>query len=398
MNDLDHSATRSFVTSIAAMTQPVERNKSTGGYVTKVDADGVIWVRFDGASSATPCTRSSVAAKPGDRVSVVTRGNRGIVEGNYTHPATDDSKAEDALDRGSAAQRTADLANLLAVEAISDAYAAKSAAGRAEADATRAASAAESAGLSALAAASSADSAASDAESAASSAGLAASSAQSAANDAARANESANAALTQLGTVEDVMGTLAWIHDHEVYVPATEYVAGETYYVLVDGRYEKVPSPSASEVDSYYMYDHQATMAGFVQRHMTLTERGLYITQDKPVRYEPTDADYSGNEGNIRPHGCGYLLLSPSGGTEIYDASGSRVAKYDDGVQLGNGGFLATITSSELSFSQDGVKIAWLNGQTMHITRVEVTEELTINNWVWQQRASGNISFKWRDA
>ena len=351
MNDLDHSAARSFVASIATMTQPVERNKNTGGYVTKVDADGVIWVRFDGASSATPCTRSSVAAKPGDRVSVVTHGNRGIVEGNYTHPATDDSKADAALDRGSAAQRTADLANLLAVEAISDAYAAKSAAGSAEADATRAASAAESAGLSALAASASADSAASDA-------GLAASSAQSAADDAASANESANAALTQLGTVEDVMGTLSWIHDHEVYVPATEFTAGETYYALVDGKYAKVDSPVASDVDSYYVYDHQATMAGFVQEHLTLTERGLYITQSKPVRYEPTDADYSGNEGNIRPHGCGYLLLSPDGGTEIYDALGVCVAKYDDGVVLGGGEYTMSLTVGEVSIRRTRQVIA----------------------------------------
>ena len=387
--------------SIAREVESIARAVATGdrtdGVVTRVDPD-YAWVRVRNSTIETPCARSSVACEPGDSVGIAVRGMRGIVEANYTHPATDDSKADAALDRGSAAQRTADLANLLAVGAISDAYAAKSAAGRAEADATRAASAAESAGLSALAAASSADSAASDAASAASNAGLAASSAQSAASDAASANESANAALTQLGTVEDVMGTLAWIHDHEVYVPATEFTAGETYYVLVDGKHVKVDIPSASDIENYYVYDHQATMAGFVQEHLTLTERGLYITQDKPVRYEPTDADYSGNEGNIRPHGCGYLLLSPDGGTEIYDASGSRVAKYDDGVQLGNGGFLATITSSELSFSQDGVKIAWLNGQTMHITRVEVTEELTINNWVWQQRASGNISFKWRDA
>lgn len=383
MSELSHSTGRAFVESISSIVSGNESTETRRADVVRIDPDGTVWVRSHGSDGQMPCTKSSVSCETGDTVLISIRPNgRASIEGNYTHPATDDSKADAALDRGSAAKQTADLAHLLAVGAISDAYAAKSAAGRAEADATRAASAAESAGLSALAASASADSAASDAASAASNAGLAASSAQSAASDAASANESANAALTQLGTVEDVMGTLTWIHDHEVYVPATEFTAGETYYVLVDGRYEKVESPTASDIGSYYVYDHQATMAGFVQEHLTLTERGLYITQSKPTLYEPGDSDYEGNEGNIRPFGKCYVLMTPDF-TEYYGPTGSLIARYGRGVQLGDG---------------EGGQVATIDNKTMHITRVEVTEELTVNNWVWQQRASGNISFKWRES
>ena len=397
MSELSHSTGRAFVESISSIVSGNESTETRRADVVRIDPDGTVWVRSHGSDGQMPCTKSSVSCETGDTVLISIRPNgRASIEGNYTHPATDDSKADAALDRGSAAQQTADLAHLLAVWAISDAYAAKSAAGRAEADATRAASAAESAGQSALAAASSADSAASDAASAASNAGLAASSAQSAASDAASANESANAALTQLGTVEDVMGTLAWIHDHEVYVPATEYVAGETYYVLVDGKYVLVDSPTASEVANYYVYDHQATMAGFVQEHLTLTERGLYITQSKPTIYQLGDKDYisygqalgtaqtgvdyyikddsdeyilldhmptsdemrdcyvvTGNKsGEIRPQACGYLAITGDG-VEVYDKSGLMVAKYGESTCIKGGEFSVNIDSDSFSVDRD---------------------------------------------
>lgn len=347
MTDIGHTESNALVAALDCLGSGRRRRTETRGTVTRVDGGGNIWACFVGAKSDTPCARASVSARPGDIVTISVVNSRATVTGNLSSPATDDTSAKTALGNSARALQAANVAGAAAQLAVIDA--------------SRASVAAKSAENSAKSASASAESAAGDAKS---------------------AMESATSALTQLGTVEDVMGTLSWIHDHEVYVPATEFLPGETYYVLVDGKYAKVDSPVASDVGGYYVYDHQATMAGFVQEHLTLTERGLYITQSKPTVYEPGDSDYEGNEGNIRPFGQCYVLITTDA-TEYYGPTGSLIARYGRGVQLGDG---------------EGGQVATIDNKTMHITRVEVTEELTVNNWVWQQRASGNISFKWRES
>lgn len=68
------------------------------------------------------------------------------------------------------------------------------------------------------------------------------------------------------------------------------------------------------------------------------------------------------------------------------------------GMELGEVGsaFTAKLSNTELAFLQAGAKVAYLNNQSLYITRAEITEQLAINNWKWSQRANGNISFKWR--
>lgn len=344
---IGHSDANALATAIRRLSDGKPGKSGTRGTVTRVERSGTVWVRFVGADSDTPCVRAVVSARVGESVTVSIVNGRATVTGNLTSPATDDSTARAAADTGQRALQAANVAGAAAQMAVIDA--------------TRASIAAKSAETSAK---------------------VAADSAESAADDAASATRSANAALAQLGTVEDVMGTLAWIRDHEVYVKATSFSPEETYYVVSDGSYVEVENPVASDLGSYYVYDHQATMAGFVQEHLTLTERGLYITQSKPTLYEPGDSDYEGNEGNIRPFGQCYVLMTTDT-TEYYGPTGHLDARYGRGVQLGDG---------------EGGQVATIDNNTMHITRVEVTEELTVNNWVWQQRASGNISFKWRES
>lgn len=68
------------------------------------------------------------------------------------------------------------------------------------------------------------------------------------------------------------------------------------------------------------------------------------------------------------------------------------------GMELGEVGsaFTAKLSNTELAFLQAGAKVAYLNNQSLYITRAEITEQLAINNWKWSQRANGNLSFKWR--
>lgn len=430
MAEIDHASTRALIKSMAGLVDSAEGKTRTDGVVTRVESDGTVWVRVNRSTSETPCVRTTASAKPNDQVVVSISGGRATIEGNMTSPATDDAKADEAIKTGSAAKQAAESARKLADSAIGDAQVAKTAATSAAKDAASAASSAASASTSASSAASSAASAADDASSASASAASAASSADSAASDAASAMSSALSALTQLGTVEDVMGTLSWLRDHEVYMPATSFDSGETYFEIVDGKYVQVENPVAEDIADYYVYDHQATMAGFVQEHLTLTSKGLYITQTKPTEYKQGDDDFyryvvatsfdpdetyytrsfgtadnpvmnyvevsnptadgigsyyvrKSNAGNIRPTGSGYMLLSGND-ILIYGETGLPLARYGgDGIEFYDG--------------KTNTVVASIKDQTLTINKAQLEGELAIEHWVWLQRGSGNISFKWRD-
>lgn len=69
-------------------------------------------------------------------------------------------------------------------------------------------------------------------------------------------------------------------------------------------------------------------------------------------------------------------------------------------IELGESSstFKTLLTNQELAFIENGNRIAYINNNRMHITTAEIMDEIVINNWVWKQRDSGNISFKWRNA
>ena len=389
---IGHTDGNAFASAVEALSPSRRKNNATRGTVTRVERSGTVWARFVGADSDTPCARAVVSAKAGEEVTISVINGRATVTGNLTSPPTDDSTARAAADTGQRALQAANVAGAAAQVAVIDAG--------------RASIAAKSAETSAKVAAESADSAADDAKSAMS---------------------SALSALTQLGTVEDVMGTLSWLRDHEVYMPATSFDAGETYFELVDGKYVEVENPVADDIASYYVYDHQATMAGFVQEHLTLTERGLYITMSKPTEYQPDDVDYyeydvarsfdpdetyyqlfiseSGtwyqqvenpvedgvgsyyvrrcNAGGIRPMGKGYLLLTDQD-VRVFGPSGRVIARYGYDIELGD------------SFLGKGV--AHIDGNSMEITNADISERLNLGNWSFEQRENGNLTLTWKEA
>lgn len=389
---IGHTEGNAFASAVEALSPSRRKNNATRGTVTRVERRGTVWVRFVGADSDTPCARAVVSAKAGEEVTISVINGRATVTGNLTSPPTDDSTARAAANTGQRALQAANIAGAAAQVAVIDAG--------------RASIAAKSAETSAKIAAESADSAASDAQSAMS---------------------SALSALTQLGTVEDVMGTLSWLRDHEVYMPATSFDAGETYFEVIDGKYVQVENPVAENIENYYVYDHQATMAGFVQEHLTLTERGLYITMSKPTEYQPDDVDYyeydvarsfdpdetyyqlfiseSGtwyqqvenpvedgvgsyyvrrcNAGGIRPMGKGYLLLTDQD-VRVFGPSGRVIARYGYDIELGD------------SFLGKGV--AHIDGNSMEITNADISERLNLGNWSFEQRENGNLTLTWKEA
>ena len=352
MNGIGHAESNAFAAAVRGVTGARNGQTETRGTVTRVDGSGAIWACFVGSGSDTPCVRAVASAKPGDVVTISVRGGRATVTGNASSPATDDSTARTAIGTSERALQAANVAGAAAQLAVIDA-------GRASVAAKSAENSAKSASASA----------------------------ESAASDASSAMSSALSALTQLGTVEDVMGTLSWLRDHEVYMPATEFSEGETYFELVDGKYVQVENPVAGDVANYYVYDHQATMAGFVQEHLTLTERGLYITLSKAERTV---------DGGIVSD-SGYILLSPDGGVETFDSDGSLVSRHGEEVVMRSGDFTISLGGGRLAFIDDGVTVSWISDKTMHIDRAEVASAMSVGNWTFEKRADGNLSLLWRE-
>ncbi len=358
--------------------------------VTKVEPSRT-WVRINGSSGETPCASTSASVKPGDAVSVLITGNRATIEGNYTSPATDDSKAIEAIKTGSSAQQTADMAHELATNAIADAQATRDAAERAEADATRAAVAAESSEASARASAASAASSASsaalskeaadraivEAEKATAAAGEAYRKAEEAGDEAIRANSYAVGALNGLSAVQDVMGVIEWARDNGEFVAATgDFDPTATYFVAdpegnyTDGtnRYSVVAEPDADSfaAGDYYVLDVSEAMADFVNSHLAVADEGLYVSQQLS-RNEDGTIDFCGNS---------YVLITPTG-FEVYDSFGRLVTKYGAEMVMGNGATKTTINSQylELNWTHDVMTDDGLVTVTDNVFSVGVKEE-----------------------
>ena len=290
-----------------------DKGKKTGYYsqceVLKVTED-TVWVKIPGGVDETPVSKT-VNAKPGDTVQVRVEGGRAWIAGNYTSPATDDTRANTAYIRAESADEKAN-------DAIDNASIAKMAADRAVSDADRAYQSAQIAEESATSAREDAVIAKSSADS---------------------AIESAKTAIFQLSTIEDVVGTLEWLTKHgefsltedttpvedKTYYSAiydyfltedTEVDAQKTYYTRSGAGtdedpylYTEVESPIQSDLNIYYertLVGYEPIMvadddpselglfelthlneavSNYISSHLALTDSGLWLSSDSDSQY-----------------------------------------------------------------------------------------------------------------
>lgn len=184
--------------------------------------------------------------------------------------------------------------------------------------ASEAAQSASSASASASSASQSASSAATSASNAETSANSAAASASSAAADAESANYYANSALTELGIVEDVVGTLNWISEHATYKASTDTtVVGGKYYFTRSGTspnytYTVVTNPTGNpSANGYYEIDSiDEAVTNYVSTHLSLTSEGLWVINDSNA----------------------YKILLSSTGMKVYDPQGALVSTFGESI------------------------------------------------------------------
>lgn len=300
--------------------------KKTKGYDTQATVirveDGKAWVHIPGGVSETPA-ELTINAQPGDSVMVRLAGGRAFLLGNATSPPTDDATAKEALSNAADALQSAVSAKLAADSAEASAATASAAAQDAVETAEAVHDIAVQAQEDAETAKTNAQTAITNAAAAQAAADAAQTSADTAQAQAASATASANGALNGLSTVQDVIGVLDWAKDNATYTLTsdTDIEPGKTYWTRSGSGteadpyvYNPVVTPVKADLGTYYEISGvDEAMADFINTHLALTDKGLYVLG-------------GANQWKV--------LIAPDG-VYIINDTGNVVAKYKDVITLG---------------------------------------------------------------
>jgi len=280
--------------------------------VSRRDGSGKVWVRFDGQTRDTPVAVELQRVSVGERCKVSVHGGRVTIVGNSSSPAVGSDAVDEAI---APTKKVAETSVFMAREAKLAANSAISDAGIARASADTAVRDAATAKVSADSAVADAASAKASAQVAQDAAGVAQQEAEAASASAAQANTAANDALTQLGVVQDVTGTLAWVTEHGTYEKTkdTSVQDGKAYFVRTGSEpytYVAVSDPKDADIANYYELTIDEALSQYVSSHLALTDAGLYVTKDA----------------------SGYRVLLANDGMSVVDPQGHTVAKYGEGT------------------------------------------------------------------
>ena len=141
---VDDIAVQEFVNAIKE--PPTDVNTTYSAIVSRIDNEGIVWVRLQGGDRETPTASVASEVSKGDSVSVQWRGNKLYINGNYTNPSAGTENVKQVEVVADKALSVADEARIAADSAVNDAERARVAAESAEADAASAARSASSAG------------------------------------------------------------------------------------------------------------------------------------------------------------------------------------------------------------------------------------------------------------
>lgn len=94
-----------------------KRTRATGT-VARTDADGTSYVKLDGSDWETPVARTAAALKQGQHVGGTVSNGELVIDGNFSAPATDDSKALEAWEVADGAKTKAVKAGRVAADAM----------------------------------------------------------------------------------------------------------------------------------------------------------------------------------------------------------------------------------------------------------------------------------------
>lgn len=279
--------------------------------------DEVVVTLVGGTPLKTPMVTGVAGEGDGQDARIATASAAAEAAWDWADEAHD--AATDAQESAEEAQASAESAASAASAAVVSAASAEASAQQAIADAAAASSSAASAQASAQQAISDAGAARAAATAAQADATAASQAANEAKGAATRANTAANDALTQLATVEDVIGVVDWVTEHGTYSLTTDTVIDpdKVYYTRTGSGtqadpyvYTAVAEPDVSDIGSYYELDIDEALSQYVASHLALTNAGLYVLKDAN----------------------GYKLLLANDGMRVIDPAGHTVATYGESI------------------------------------------------------------------
>lgn len=391
----------------------------TQAEVRRIEGD-IAWVHIPGGVDETP-VQLTTNAKKGDIVQVRVSGGRAWLYGNQTSPPTDDTVANKA-------QKTAIAADENATNALTSSMIAKEAADSAQAYAEEAKQTTDEINAYAETAGKTVTQILADGETAGAKAQEAWDYADQASVSAGNAQLYANTALTNLGLVEDVVGTLNWIQQHGYYELSQDYsvIANKIYYTItataiaspignpnLNIYYERsgagtsadpyiyelsqdttvdaqktyyslsavsIANPTGNPNENlYYELLLNSALSQYVSSHLSLTDAGLSILND---------------------NSSGSMLMSTDGVT-IKNTNGVVVGQYGEGATIG------ALDSQHISIINGQINfwagteldqtnlVAYVSGQELHIPRVVVVQSLQMGDWRWDATMENHLSLNW---
>ena len=256
--------------------------------VVRIDGD-IAWVHFAGGVPETP-VKMTIDCKKGDMVQVHVASDGAFLVGNATSPPTDDTKA-------TVADKKADKAKVIAIDAKELAESANHFAGIAKA-------AADEAEVSASEAKESAE----------------------------NASEYAARALGNLSTVQSVSETLNWITQHGTMTLTSDVALDPTHvYFVVDAggdytvggtTYAIVTEPDVADISTYYELSIDESLNNYVGTHLALDSEGLWLLPASSIINKVLIATGAGT-------------TYTTAGTYIIDDFGNTVAMFGKNSTIG---------------------------------------------------------------
>ncbi len=191
----------------------------------------------------------------------------------------------------------------------------------------------------------------------------------------------------------------------------TAIETGKTYYTRTGAGTEENPyvytavvNPVVADIATYYekyyeLVNIDTAIQNYVSSHLAIDGRGLWVQ-------------------NGADAGATKILLSSQEGIKLYRGA-DIIAQYGATTQIGNeNGFHIKIDGSELGFfNGGGVRIAYLNGQQLYITKSVVLQQMDLGTpygyvdpvtgitglgqWSWKVHPNGetpsrnNLNLKW---
>lgn len=382
----------------------------TSATVTRIDETGQVWVKIPGGVVETP-VKKTFSVKPGDEVQVHVGAGRAFLQGNYSAPPTDDTRADEAYGLAADAIDSAVIARKAADSAVESAEVAAAAASEAKATTDEINRYAETAGKTVT-------QILNDGETA----GAAAIAAQGAADN----------ALKGLSTVESVVNVVNWVTKPENVTTDTTVDPTKTYYIYDPntGTISVADPQTGDNPSALGWYEIDEAIAKYINNHLALTDDGLTIISDNnstrtvitngqyeavqsPVvadistYYEIVNGQYVKTSDTTIAQGKTYYAAAQKPGMYIWNAN-QQIAYYGDGAMIGTrDGFNIRISGSQLGF-YDGksgdpdTPVAYLSRNTLYITRSVVVDEMKVGvrnggtEWTWKyDQRDRSLYLKW---